>query len=176
MTEIEVPVKKIVKDYFLNINNLGPDGFVTKKSELGRIIYCILGFDPLDEDESVVYVNKPQDNFYKMEVVVLQVTFPIKADLLQPNHLMAIGEAMFALFEREFMCFCAGRFTKSVNFLAATKVFLKMHELLETEADFDNFRRVMERKYRERIESLITRYRVSQQMEIKEKYKAMGIE
>jgi hypothetical protein len=175
MTDIEVPVKKIVKDYFLHESNLGSSGIVTKKSELGRMIFCLLGFDPLDEDEAAVYISKNLDVFGKMEVITLNLTFPVRSDFMHPNHLFSIGDAMWALFEREFFCFCAGRFTKSINFLAATKVFLKLYNLVDTEVDQDNFRRVMERKYKDRIESLVLKYEEQKKLEIIDKFKAMGV-
>ena len=153
MPTIEVPVQKIVKDYFLHPANLGADGYVSAKSELGRLIICLLAFEPIDEAEFLTK-GKPASIYETPDFIELNISF-LKTDLIRPVHLIRLGNALSALFEREFFLFVAGRFSKAPNFLAATKNFLELFTLIDSEKDLDNFRRVMERRYRDKIQAMV---------------------
>jgi hypothetical protein len=50
-----------------------------------------------------------------------------------------------------------------------------MYNLIDETSEYDNFRRSMERRYRERIEQMVNNYRLLRQAEIKEKFNAMGV-
>lgn len=155
--KIEVPVTKIVKRFFLHPANLGPDGYVRGDSEVGRMIQSVLGFDPMEDMDSPVSGGDGPVNMDKLDVMELNITFPMRAEFLRPVHVVRIGTALKAAFEMSFMMFVSGRFMRSAVFLAAATDFLEAYDLADDDFDRDNFRRVMERKYRRRIDDMVQR-------------------
>jgi hypothetical protein len=148
MTEIEVPVKKIVKAYFLHETNLGPDPILGARSEVGRIISAQSSFNAEYQDDLAIKVRRRNE---KLTIIRLKTTFKVETDKLSMHHLYSIGDALEALFEREFWAFCVGRFSKAPAFYAAVDDFFMIYDLDKWEINKESFRRVQTRKYQQHV-------------------------
>jgi hypothetical protein len=142
---IEVPLLPIVKKYFQHESNLGMAPIIEKRHWVGRHLCSIVSFHPLEKiDLPIEYSIK---NMEKLETLTMQITFPLKINLIDIHHLLAIGAAMDSVFELAVLNFCRGRFDFSMNYSAAISSFFTRYDLYSTDYDSDYFRRFINKKY-----------------------------
>jgi hypothetical protein len=148
---LEIPVKRIVKAYYLHESNIGPDLVINARSEYGRIIGLHASFLPADTHERAVKRRMRSEQLVVMRV---ETTFDVNLDLMSMHHLYCIGDAFEALFEREFYAFCVGRYQKVPSFNAAVEDFFTIYSLRAFDLHPDNFRRAMDRKLGNKLQTL----------------------
>jgi hypothetical protein len=149
MTKLEIPVKPLIKKYFEG--QLSDDLIIEKRHWLARHICSVVSYHPLDKlDLPITYSEK---DLSEMEMLTLQVTFPLKVRNLTNHHYVLLANVLESIFELAVINFCRGRFAFSLNYNAAINDFFERNDLDSVEYDKDLYRRFINKKYGSQIKS-----------------------
>lgn len=149
---IEIPVPAVVKKYYEHPANFGLNMVADQRSAVGIIITTVLSFYPL---ESYNLPIKWRDKKENLALIKVQVCMPLKEELVSPHHLRTLGETLTMMYEREFFSYCVGRFMIKTNYESAIAAWMHKFNLEEDDANWDTFRRNIQRKYGDRIMELL---------------------
>ncbi|UBM58256.1 hypothetical protein LAG90_15740 [Marinilongibacter aquaticus] len=142
---IEIPVRKVIKQYLLHPYNLGPSPVIEKRHWLGRMFVSVASAIPF------VGSDLPVDEYEKdvsdYDILKIDITFRFKREFLTQHHLLALSMMLDSVFELALMNFCRGRFTFAPSYHAAVEDFFERYSLYEVDVDGEYYRRFIHKKY-----------------------------